>query len=90
MEGLKSFAVELSCVDTTDMIFSWIEKEILGMRDNNGSSLPSREPEKGYDGWMKWLRSSKQNRKNSPITPSVEQGVDQGKESIGEESNSDR
>jgi hypothetical protein len=34
MEGLKSFAVELSCVDTTDMIFSWIGKDILGLQDN--------------------------------------------------------
>jgi len=60
------------------------------MRDNNGSSLPSQEPEEGYDGWMRWLRSNKQNRKGLPITPSVEQGVDQGKESTGEESNSGR
>jgi hypothetical protein len=42
VEGLKSFAVELSCVDTTDMIFSWIEKEILGMEDNNGQTRQHR------------------------------------------------
>jgi len=60
------------------------------MLDNIGSSLSSEEPEEGYDGWMRWLRSNKQNRKGSPITQPVEQGVDQRKESTGEESNSDR
>jgi hypothetical protein len=60
------------------------------MRNNNGSSLPSQEPEKRYDGWLRWLRSNKQSRKDSPITRPVEQGVDLRNESTGEECNSGR
>jgi hypothetical protein len=45
VEGLKSFAAELGCVDTTDIIFSWIEKEMLyQLHSKNNLQRVKEEP----------------------------------------------
>jgi len=33
VEGFKSFAAQLGCVETTDMIFSWIERKMPDVPD---------------------------------------------------------